>query len=53
MIKPCVTYSLETWTLTTKDENNLHIFERQILKYLVLSILTVYGEYEITWRLIN
>jgi hypothetical protein len=22
----------ETWTLTAKDENNLHIFERHILK---------------------
>ena len=26
MIRPVVTYSLEAWTLTTKDENNLRIF---------------------------
>jgi hypothetical protein len=32
MIRPVVTYSLETRTLTTKDENNLRIFERQILR---------------------
>jgi ribosomal protein S28E/S33 len=31
-IRPIVTYSSETWTLTTKDENNLRIFERQILR---------------------
>jgi ribosomal protein S28E/S33 len=27
-----VTYVSETWTLTAKDENNLRIFERQILR---------------------
>jgi len=32
MIRPVITYSSETWTLTAKDENNLHIFERQILR---------------------
>jgi len=33
MIRPVVTYSLETtWTLTAKDENNLCVFERQILR---------------------
>jgi len=32
MIRPVVTYSSETWTLTATDENNLHIFERQILR---------------------
>ena len=32
MIRPVVTYSSETWTLTAKDENKLRIFERQILK---------------------
>jgi hypothetical protein len=30
--RPFVTYSSETWTLTAKDENNLRIFERQILR---------------------
>jgi hypothetical protein len=40
--------------LTAKDENNIGIFERQILSnILVLLILTIYGEYEITWRLKN
>jgi len=32
IIRPVVTYSSETWTLTAKDENNLRIFERQILR---------------------
>ena len=32
MIRPVVTYTSETWTLTAKDENNLRIFERQILR---------------------
>ena len=32
MIRPVVTHSSETWTLTAKGENNLHIFERQILR---------------------
>ena len=32
MIRPVVTYSSETLTLTAKDENNLRIFERQILR---------------------
>ena len=32
MIRPVVIYSSETWTLTAKDENNLRISERQILR---------------------
>jgi hypothetical protein len=32
MIRPVVTYSSKTWTLTEKNENNLRIFERQILR---------------------
>jgi len=28
MIRPGVTYALETWTLRVKDENNQRIFER-------------------------
>jgi len=32
MIRPVVRYSSEIWTLTAKDENNLHISERQILR---------------------
>jgi hypothetical protein len=30
IIRPVITYSSETWTLTAKDKNNLRIFERQI-----------------------
>jgi hypothetical protein len=32
MIRPVVTYSLETLTLTAEDENNIRIFERLILR---------------------
>ena len=32
IIRPVVTYSSETWALTARDENNLLIFERQILR---------------------
>ena len=32
MIRPVVTYSSKTWTLTAKGENNPRIFERQILR---------------------
>jgi len=50
-------YSSETWILTIKYENNLRIFERQMLRKLrmlrILLILTMYAEYEITWRLIT
>jgi len=38
MISPVVTYSSETWTLTAKDENNLRIFERQILRKILVPI---------------
>jgi hypothetical protein len=47
-IRPAVMYSLEIWTLTAKDENNLHIFERQILR-------KIFGPVNIdnTWRIRN
>jgi len=32
IIRPVVTFSSQTWTLTAKDENNLRIFERQVLR---------------------
>jgi hypothetical protein len=32
MIRAVITYTSQTLTLTTKDGNNLHIFERQILR---------------------
>jgi len=38
MIRPVVTYSSETWTLTVKDENNRYIFERQILRKIFGSV---------------
>jgi hypothetical protein len=46
MIRPVVTYSSETWTLTAKDENNLRIFERQILR-------KIFGPINVdnTWRI--
>jgi hypothetical protein len=39
-------------------DRSFHSFDEYLhtdvtLRYLVLSILTIYGEYEITWRLIN
>jgi len=35
MIRPVVRYLAETWALTAKDENNLRIFERQILRMIL------------------
>jgi len=48
MIRPVVTYSSETWTLTAKAENNLRIFERQILR-------KIFGPVNIdnVWRIQN
>ena len=48
IIRPVVTRSSETRTLTAKDEHNLHIFERQILRQ-------VYGPVNIDniWRIRN
>jgi len=31
LIRPVVTYGCEAWTLTTRDEQHLRIFERKIL----------------------
>jgi len=41
MIRTVITYSSETWTLTAKDENNLRIFERQILRKIYGPVLIV------------
>ena len=48
MIRPVVTYSSQTWILTAKDENNLRIFKRQILR-------KVFGPVNIdnVWRIRN
>ena len=55
MIRPVVMCSSETWTLTAKDEDNLRIFKRQILRKIFgpVNIDNIYEEYEITWRVIN
>jgi len=47
-IRPVVTYSSETWALSTKGENNLRIFERQILR-------KIFGPVNIdnVWRIRN
>ena len=44
-IRPVVTYSSQTWTLTAKDENNLRIFERQLLRkiYGPVNIDNIWG----------
>jgi len=34
LIRPVVTYRCEAWTLTTRDEQHLRIFERKILRKL-------------------
>jgi len=48
MIRPVVTYWSETWTVTAKDENNLRVFERQILR-------EIFGPVNIdsAWRIRN
>jgi len=48
IIRPVVTYSSETWTLTAKDEKKLCIFERQILR-------KIFGPVNIenVWRIRN
>ena len=48
MVRPVVTYSSETWTLTAKDENNLRIFDRQILREISGPINT-----DNIWRIRN
>jgi hypothetical protein len=48
MIRPVVTYSSETWTLTAKYENNLRIFERQILRKICGPV-----NIDIIWRIRN
>jgi len=46
MIRPVVTYSSETWTLTTQDEKNLRIFERQILRK-IFGLVNIYNKLRI------
>jgi hypothetical protein len=48
IIRPVVTDSSETWTVTAKDENNLRIFERQILVKIFGSVNT-----DNIWRIRN
>jgi hypothetical protein len=48
MITPVVMYSSETWTLTAKEENNLRMCERQLLR-------KIFGPVNIdgVWRIRN
>jgi len=48
MIRPVITYSSETRTLTAKDENSLRIFERQILRK-ICGLINI----DNTWRIRN
>jgi len=48
MIRPVVTYSSETWTLTATDENNVRIFERHILRKIFGPVNT-----DNIWRIRN
>jgi hypothetical protein len=52
MIRLVVTYSSETWTLTAKDENNLRIFEMQILRK-TFGPVNIDNVCRITWRFIT
>jgi len=48
VIRPVVTYWSETWTLTANDENNLRIFERQILRKIFGPVII-----DNVWRIWN
>ena len=48
MVRPVVTYSSEIWTLTTRDKDNLRIFERQILRKIFGPVNT-----DNIWRIRN
>jgi hypothetical protein len=43
-----VTYTCETWTLSTQDDNNLLVFETQILRKIFGPI-----KYKEGWRIRN
>lgn len=49
LIPPVVTYGAETWTLTSKDERTLRIFERKILRKIYGPIIEK-GEYRIRYN---
>jgi hypothetical protein len=48
LIRPVVTYTCETWTLSIQDTNNVLVFETQILKTLFGPINSKEG-----WRIRN
>ena len=48
MIRPVVTYSSEIWTLTAEVENNLRIFERQVLRKIFVPV-----NIDSIWRIRN
>ena len=47
LIRPVVTYGCEAWTLTTRDEQYLRIFERRILRKIFGSMQNEDG----SWRI--
>ena len=47
MIRPVVTYGCEAWTLTTRDEQHLRIFERKILRKIFVPVQDKDG----SWRI--
>ena len=46
LIRPVVTYGVETWTMKIEDENNLCIFERKIV-HRIYGPLYINGEWRI------
>ena len=47
LIRPVVTYGCEAWTLMTRDEQHLRIFERKILRKNLVQYKTRMGPGEL------
>jgi len=47
LIRPAVTYGCEAWTLTNRNEQQLRIFERKILRKIVVPVQEENG----IWRI--
>jgi hypothetical protein len=53
LIRPVVTYAVETWTSNISDENTLRIFERKVIgKSTALFVKTVSGGLDQSQKLI-
>lgn len=50
IIRPVVTYGSETWTMSNKDENNLLIFERKVMRK-IMGPVQVNGQWRIRTNL--